>query len=395
MNFDKLRDLMNHFVEANHAPGNTVSVYLDQKKVFEYSCGYADVEKRLPMTGKEHFYLYSCSKIATVTAALQLLERGEFLLTDPLYEYIPEFRQMYVKGEDGTLTAATKSIRILDLFNMTAGLSYNIKSEGLALARARTGGKMDTLTVAKCIASDPLSFEPGERFQYSLCHDVLAGLVCAVTGKKFRDYVKENIFDPLGMKDSVYHLTPEIEKNLAMQYEFVEEGGEKEKNLVDAQKYGNGKQGNFIEVGPRNHHIFGEEYDSGGAGIISTAADYAKLAAALANFGKGINGERILSPATVELMRTNTLNERQIRSFNWPQLCGYGYGLGVRTMMDRTAGGSLSNIGEFGWGGAAGASVYIDPKIGLCAVYLKHTLNPREGYYQPRVRNVLYSCLEL
>ena len=145
MNFDKLRDLMNHFVEANHAPGNTVSVYLDQKKVFEYSCGYADVEKRLPMTGKEHFFLYSCSKIATVPAALQLLERGEFLLTDPLYEYIPEFRQMYVKGEDGTLTAATKSIRILDLFNMTAGLTYNFNTD--VFKKAESALKCDGLTV--------------------------------------------------------------------------------------------------------------------------------------------------------------------------------------------------------------------------------------------------------
>ena len=92
-------------------------------------------------------------------------------------------------------------------------------------------------------------------------------------------------------------------------------------------------------------------------------------------------------------MRTNSLNENQIKTFNWKQLAGYGYGLGVRTMMDRIEGGSLSNIGEFGWGGAAGASVYIDPEIGLSAVYAKHTLNPREEYYQPRIRNVLYSCL--
>ena len=128
--------------------------------------------------------------------------------------------------------------------------------------------------------------------------------------------------------------------------------------------------------------------------VTTTVSDYVKLAAALANYGMGVTGERILSPCTVELMRTNTLDENQIKTFNWRQLAGYGYGLGVRTMIDKAAGGSNGNIGEFGWGGAAGASVYIDPSINMAAVYAKHTLNPREEYYQPRVRNVIYSCLE-
>ena len=142
-----------------------------------------------------------------------------------------------------------------------------------------------------------------------------------------------------------------------------------------------------------NEFIHGEEYDSGGAGIITTVSDYVKLAQALANNGVGLTGERILSANTIDLMRTNTLDENQIKTFDWKQLSGYGYGLGVRTMIDRAQGGSIGNIGEFGWGGAAGASVYIDPAVKLAAVYAKHTLNPREEYYQPRVRNVLYACL--
>ncbi len=394
MDFQKLEKLMDHFVDANYAPGNTIRVLLGGKEVFNYSCGYSDAEKKIKMTGDEHFYLYSCSKITTVTAALQLLERGAFLLDDPLYEYIPEYKDMYIQNSDGTLTKATKDIKILNLFNMTAGLTYNLLSDGIAKkAPALTKGKMDTATVARCIASDPISFEPGETFQYSLCHDVLAGLVSIISGKKFRDYVKENIFDPLGMDRSVYHLTPEVEKNMAMQYQFISKENGEALDLVAAQKYGNEKDGYFAPIGTQNQYIFGEEYDSGGAGIISTASDYLKLAAALANYGLGLTGERILSPATVELLRTNTLSAKQLETFNWKQLNGYGYGLGVRTMVDRAKGGSLGNIGEFGWGGAAGTSVYIDPKIGLAAVYAKHTLNPREEYYQPRVRNVLYSCL--
>ena len=393
MNFTYLKNLMDHFVDKNYAPGNCIKVYIEGKPVFEYSCGVSDIKTQKEMTGEEHFYLYSCSKIATVTAALQLFEQGKFLLTDPLYDYIPEYKTMYIKTDDGNIVKAQKHITIQNLFNMTAGLTYNTDTFGFSKARELTKEKMDTVTVAKCIAEDPLSFEPGARFQYSLCHDILAALVEIISGKKFRDYVKENIFDPLEMKNSVYRITPEILENMAVQYKFVPDNNNDTSDIVESQKNGTKSKGRFVEAGMKNSLIFGEEYDSGGAGIISTVGDYIKLAAALANFGLGINKERILSKSTVELLRTNTLNAEQRVNYSWNQLSGYGYGLGVRTMIDKASGGSNGNLGEFGWGGAAGASVYIDPSIDMAAVYAKHTLNPREEYYQPRVRNVIYTCL--
>ena len=102
---------------------------------------------------------------------------------------------------------------------------------------------------------------------------------------------------------------------------------------------------------------------------------------------------RILSKGTIELLRTNQLDDRQINNFNWPQLKGYGYGLGVRTMIDRAKSGSNGAIGEFGWGGAAGANVLVDSDNEFSCFYAHHMLNPLENYYQPRLRNVLYSCL--
>ena len=108
-----------------------------------------------------------------------------------------------------------------------------------------------------------------------------------------------------------------------------------------------------------------------------------------------MNGERILSPATVELLHTNQLSDEQMAmNFNWPQLAGYGYGLGVRTMIDKAKGGSNGNLGEFGWGGAAGATVLADTKENLAVFYAHHMLNPHEEYYQPRLRNVVYSCID-
>ncbi len=393
MNFDKLKNLLDNFVSDGYAPGNSVLVYLKGNKVFEYSCGYSDVKNQISMTGNEYVYLYSCSKIATVTAALQLFEQGRFLLDDPLYMYIPEFRDMCFKDKEGNIFPAQNHITIKNLFNMTAGFSYNTKLDYMKKAYTLTDGKMTTGTVIKCLAEEPLFFEPGERFDYSMCHDVLAYLVEVISGKKFSHYVKENIFDPLKMDSCVYHMTPEIKKDMAVQYRFYPEGNTTEQDIVSAQACCSAKEGRFGDVGLNNSLIFGDEYDSGGAGIISRPPDYVKLAVALSNFGTADTGERILSPQTVELMRTNTLDENQIKSYNWKSLSGYGYGLGVRTMMDRAKGGSLSNIGEFGWGGAAGSSVHIDPEIGLAVLYTKHTLNPRESYYMPRLRNSVYACL--
>ncbi|MBQ7400030.1 MAG: beta-lactamase family protein [Clostridia bacterium] len=392
MDFSNVKNFMDK-LSREKVPGNAVEIYLGGKKVFSYSSGYSNLENKTRMTGNEHLFIYSCSKLTTITAAMQLLERGEILATDPLYDYIPEYREMYINRGGGELEKAKNPILIKHLFNMTAGLSYNMNTDAFKKARELTGGRMNTDVVARCIASDPLSFEPGTRWQYSLCHDVLAGLVSIISGKPFRDYVKENIFEPLGMNDSYYHVNEKILSNMAEQYSFVPKGQDTNFDIVEAQKYGKTNEGTIVNVGKRNSHIHGEEYDSGGAGIITTVGDYALLTAALAGYGKGINGERILSKGSVELMRTNTLGEEQIKNFNWTQVCGYGYGYGVRTLIDKARAGSIGNVGEFGWGGAAGATALVDPEAGLGVFYAHHMLNPREEYYQPRLRNVIYSCL--
>ena len=138
--------------------------------------------------------------------------------------------------------------------------------------------------------------------------------------------------------------------------------------------------------------MLGEEYDSGGAGITSTVGDYVKLAAAL-SLGGEYNGERILSPYSIELMKVNRLGNEQLADFNWQGLEGYGYGLGVRTHMNRALSGSLSNIGEFGWGGAAGAKMFVDTNLQLAVFYVQHTMNQKDPKSEMRLRNAIYSCL--
>ncbi len=388
MDFTNLKNFLDHLTDWV-IPGNTVVVYKDNKKVFEYSSGYSNLEKKIKMTGGEHLFIYSCSKPATVTAGLQLLEKGKFLLSDPLYEYIPEFRDMYVKTKDG-VEKANSPITLQHLFTMTAGFSYAQNGPASKRAQEISGGKIDNQVFAKAVAEMPLYFHPGTHWQYSLCHDILAAVIEVISGKKFSQYVKENIFEPLDMTESVYHLTPEIKANMAEQYKY---NVSNVTDLVELQKSSN-RNGTLENMGLVNSHIFGDNYDSGGAGIITTANDYIKFIAALSNKGVGVNGERLLASKTIELMKTNQLPPEVLPDLEWSQLRGYGYGLGVRTMMDRAKGGSLSSIGEFGWGGAAGATVLADTELNLAMFYSHHMCNPQEDYYQPRLRNVLYSCID-
>ena len=386
MDFTALKNFLDALTSWR-IPGNGVKVCLEGKEVFSYTSGYANVEKQIPMTLDHFVNIYSCSKVATVTAALQLYEQGKFLLDDPLYAFIPEFKEMYISDEKG-LRKAEKPITLRQLFTMTSGLTYNKDTQAFQKARELTEGKMDTLTVIRCLASDPLAFEPGERWKYSLSHDVLAAVVEVISGKRFSQYVQENVFAPLDIK-AVYH-NESVQDKMAMQYEYI--NGKAESHI--AQQAGEGSQtdGYYKPVGLQQTSETGPAYDSGGGGITTTISDYSKLCVALANGGVGATGEKILSSGTIDLLRTNQLNEDQLKNFNWPQLRGYGYGLGVRTLIDKAA-GSTGNLGEFGWGGAAGATVLVDPKLKLSVFYAHHMLNPQEDYYQPRLRNVVYGCI--
>ena len=380
MNFKELEIFLDDITKWR-IPGADCAVYYKNKPVFRYSTGYADIKSKKPITADNLYNLYSTSKVITCTATLQLFEKGKFLMTDPLAEYLPEYREMYIqkKIENGEteLIKTNNSIKVQDLFTMSAGLTYNTNSVSIQTVKETTQNKCPTRDIVKAIANDPLMFEPGTHWNYSLCHDVLGGLVEVISGKKFSEYLDENIFKPLEMKDTGFYLTDEKKKRMATQYRFDE------------------KPNVATEVTLTNDYKLGSEYESGGAGLISSVDDYIKFANALCNNGKTQNGEKILSKHTIDLMRTNHLDETSLKDFNWIQMSGYGYGLGVRTMIDKVKGGSLSPVGEFGWGGAAGTYVMIDPDNEIAVFYAQHMLNSQEPYVHPRIRNIVYNCLDL
>ncbi|MEE1043842.1 MAG: serine hydrolase domain-containing protein [Clostridia bacterium] len=392
MNFELMKNFMDWWTEE-FTPGCCTIVYKDGKEVFRYQAGYADLENKVKLTGNELFNIYSCSKVAAVTAALQLYEKGKFLLEEPLYEYIPEYRDMLVKNKDGNVVKATKHITLRHLFTMTAGFTYVMDSDIIDRVREQTNGKVNTLALIKEYAKQPLAFEPGTHWSYSHCHDVLGAVVEVISGKKYRDYVRENIFEPLGMNNSYFHLPEDKKDKMAVQYKFQPNGVEND-DIVKMQMSKTTSAGTIRRTDNSNIFDFGEEFDQAGGGIISTPDDYAKFIAALANYGTGLNGEKILSKGAVDLMRTNQLNGDLLKDLTWPDCKGYGYGLGVRTMIDRAASGSLGSYGEFGWSGAAGSTTLADPECNLAMFFGQHILGPRESYYCPRLRNILYNCIK-
>jgi len=335
--FEKTIELMDSFLDMG-IPGYDVLVCQGGKPIFRHWNGYSDRENKIPMNGKERYYIYSCSKVITCAAALQLWEQGKFRLTDKLSDYMPEFAEMYVQTEEG-LKKAENPILITHLFEMTAGFSYALRSPQLMLAREQTQGRCPTREVMKYLAKEPLLFEPGTRWQYSLAHDVIAALVEVISGQLFNDYVTEHIFKPLGMDRTTFILPEEEKKELAQLYWTNEQTGE----IRNHNHY--------------NAYILGSDYASGGAGCVSTVEDYSK-------FLEGMRQGKVIQPETLKLMGTNRLTEEQLKTFT---LTTHGYGLGVRCPKD-------DRVTEFGWGGAAGAYLAIDLPHDLTVYYAQHVL---------------------
>lgn len=378
MDFSRIGKFMDTIHERTDVPGASCVVYYKNERVYGYSTGYADRENGVKMNGGELYNMYSMTKPITCTAALQLYERGMFRLADPLYYYIPEFKDMtYRKKIDGKeeILPCKNHIMIEDLFTMSAGLNYNLNAPALEEVKAKTGGKTPTVEAIRALAKEPLDFEPHTHFQYSLCHDVLGALIEILTGEKFADYMQKNIFAPCGMKETGFYIDKLGRERLAAQYRYNYDTNRSERTDSGCA------------------YKLGSEYESGGAGLISNVEDYAKFLKTMAAFGRTDNGEIILSKNTINLMRTNFLNDS--RETEAPQYDrGYGYGLGVRTMIDLVRGGSNGSIGEFAWDGAAGSYGLIDPDKQVAMCYTQHLLGsgltPIEHV---KLRNVMYSCI--
>lgn len=380
MKFDRLRDFLDYYLPMLGVPGSDTVIYKDHIEVFRHKSGFDNLKYRTPIRDDALYNIYSCTKIVTCVAALQLIERGEILINDPIHVYFPEYKNLTVakKSADGKVKVekAKNPILIRHLFSMTSGLDYNIRRSAIEGLKNSTEGRCPTLDVIRALPIDPLVCEPGERYVYGLSHDVLGGLVELISGMKLGDYMKKNIFDPLGMKDTTFTIEQKNYERIACQYEYDSIGR------------------CAIEI-PKDTNImrFGSEYQSGGAGLLSTVDDFILLTDALANDGVGKNGSRILSTASVELLRSSALDEYQLPYFEMVHNIGYDYALGVRVMRDPAKAGSLMPKGAFGWDGKKMSLSVSDPKNRI-AIFHAESIDGMNSIVIPRLMNVIYSCLD-
>ncbi len=381
MNFDEFKNHIDKLV-ANGVPEAQIIVRKDGKEVFRHIAGFSDAAKTKPARYDDLFWLFSMSKVYTMTATMRLVERGLLDLDEPVGTYLPAYKNLKVQEGEG-ITELKKPLTLRHLMSMTGGFSYDFNRypEMQELVKNKNAS---TLDVVDTFSKVPLLFQPGSKYCYGFGHDIVAAVIEVVSGKKFRDFVKDELLDPIGITDMGFHPDEEQMSRMADKWkvEYREDGTKP------------------ITLGPKINWLrLTDNYDSGGAGLFGNAEQYIKLVDALANGGVAENGYRVLTPDSIELMRTNQLGEDALKVYTgeYKRRIGYGYGLGVRTTMDPKAIGTSLNCHEFGWDGAAGSYVMIDPINHISLVYVEHVMNHSDIYTYDHLafRDMTYQCMGL
>jgi CubicO group peptidase (beta-lactamase class C family) len=360
MSLDRLKHLDAHFhryVDSGEIAGVVTYISRHGQVVHEDNYGMADIAAGRPMTDDTYFYVYSMTKPITSVALLMLYEEGKFQLTDPIARYLPELADLKLYSGEGAngsmvLTEPTRQPTVQDVFRHTAGFLYGPagnRSIDTAYREADVlSGTLADLT--RKLGTLPLAYDPGTQWVYSVSHDVQARLVEVLSGQAFDAFVRERIFEPLGMQESVFGRPENLKNRFATIYNVNNDGGLVPSTALDAP-------GSASRV-------------LGGFSISTTAADYGRFAEMLVNSGE-LNGVRLLSRKTVDLMDSDHLPEGVTRgAAGGGTAGGEGYGLGVRVVTNPAQAGNLTSVGTFGWSGAAGTHYFVDRSEGLVGVFM-------------------------
>jgi CubicO group peptidase (beta-lactamase class C family) len=350
-------DAVTHgWVDGGRIAGVVTLVARRGKVVHLDTYGMADLENHEPMTKDTYFRLWSMTKPVTSVALLTLYEQGKFQLGDPLARYLPEFKDIKVfAGVDKQgamiLEDAARAPTMQDVFRHTAGFSYGTGPEPIEkLLEPSPYSEPSLEALTQRLAKVPLMYHPGTRWVYSFSHDVQARLVEVLSGIPFEEYTRKNIFEPLGMDEVVFGLPAKLANKFANTYSPDDAGKLVATDTPEKTTY--------------NTPPFG------GTSLSGPVMDYARFAQMLVNSGE-LDGARVLSPRTVDLMAMNHLPEGVARgSAGGGEATGEGYGLGVRVVIDPAKAGNLTSAGTFGWSGAAGTHFFVDRKEQLIAVFM-------------------------
>jgi len=374
MNFEKL-DAYLQKLPSFGIPACELAVSKDGAIIYRNGVGYSDVAKTKPVSNRDIYWIFSTTKVITCIAAMRLVEEGRLKLDDPVSKYIPEFADITVTQEDGSVTPAKNAMTILHLFTMTGGLSYNMNTPEIREVKSPT---VSTMELMRAIAKTPLLFEPGTHYKYSLCHDVLGAVIEVITGMRLSDYFDTLIFRPLGITDMGFRPNEEQKARFSAMY---------------THKMGTATA---VERDAVNSFAFSTNFDSGGGGLFATVDEYIKIITTIACGGTTPDGYSILKPETIALMRENYLCDDALNDFVTPRHFGYGWGLCGRVHMRPELSLFKAPAGNFGWDGAAAAFAEIDPQNRV-AIYLgthMWSCNFMYNRIHPTVRNLVYEGLE-
>ncbi|MEA9603324.1 serine hydrolase domain-containing protein [Polynucleobacter sp. JS-JIR-II-c23] len=383
-------------VDKGNIPGAVVMINRKGKLVYSEVVGYQDKSANKAMSKDSIFRIYSMTKPLASVAAMILVEEGKMQLADPISKFMPEFANMQVsvgtKDSGGnmeySLVPAAKPITVQDLLRHTSGIGYpeitsnpNIKKAYTDAGLYVAGGtdydqrRVTPQEMIAGIAKAPLSTQPGTNWEYGMSVDLLGRVVEVVSGKRLGDFLQDRVFTPLQMKDTAFSVPTDKKSRIAEPF-ATDPFNKAPIKLLD------------VTIKPSN--------DSGGAGAAGTAGDYMNFASMMLNGGE-LNGQRILSPMTVNLMASDMLGNRTTVPLSPGQLLmgvdGYTFGLGFMVRQGQGLASVDGSPGEYMWAGAAGTFFWIDPKEQLAVVVMSQVPGPIRPYYRRMIKQLVSSAV--
>ena len=391
---DRIHDAFKQEVDHSKLAGTVELVARKGKLIYADAVGFQDKEEGKPMALDALFRIYSMTKPLVSVGAMMLVEDGKIQLTDPVSKFLPAFKgqQVNLAHTDAefarvtyALVPADREMTVQDLLRHTSGLAYGeitqnapvkeaYSKAGLYLRGVRDFDARDVTPAEEVdrLAKAPLAHQPGTVWEYGLSVDLLGRVVEAVSGKRLADFLDERLFRPLRMNDTGFWVTTSKMGRLAQPLAMDAATAQPIK-LIDISKE------------PKN--------DSGGAGGISTAADYLRFAQMLLNGGQ-LDGVRVLSRPTIALMTADQLGARIAPGALPTNNPGYTFGLGFAVRQSVGIAGVVGSPGEFTWGGYAGTYFWVDPKEELVGVYMSQAPGPLNPYYRRLVKQLVYSAID-
>ena len=379
---ERIRPIMQGYVDQKKIAGLSTMIARKGKVVHFEQVGQLDKELNKPMTEDAVFRIYSMTKPIICVALMTLYEQGRFQLTDTVAKFIPAFNDLKVlecdeKGEAKEVDLA-RPPTIRSLLTHTSGLSYDFLEDFPVAELYRQTGILNNAerTLEELVhelSLLPLAFQPDSNWHYSLGIDVAARLIEILSGQELEQFLKENIFDPLGMVDTGFSVDPKEQHRIAAMYGLPDLCSPKMtmSKLFDAWSNGFNERIDVSATYPASKSV---AFARGGHGLFSTSWDYLRFSQMLLNEGE-LAGVRILARKTVNLMHTNYLQDDLLPYvIADPPAYGYGFGLGSRVLMNVAESEKPGSVGEFGWAGAAKTYYWVDPQEEIIGILMSQSM---------------------